>query len=371
MKVVNSIIILLVIFSFSCTKKKYPETIKVNDPIFYIKAKINSVDYAVNVGIDGFGMFPTYAQDTNGVYGFISEIKQVSCLGNCPLSLKIQINDSKVSAPNAPMDVNSALLLRNYNIAIPSQEVQFKSGFNKAVISSYLWDFGDGTTSNQADPLHSYTKKGTYNVCVTIKDFYGCYSTICNTHKIGYADKIAFSRINVTNITKDSVSYTNTISGGSTPFKYLWNFGDGKTSTLTAPSHVYKYSGAYRVALRVIDANNDTSYANYNTVTQPDNSSCAANYTITSIRNPVSDINKALSEIIVTWIDETGKVFKSNTSIQPYLNFFEVVSIEDYENNAQNQPTKKIKVRFNCNVFNNSSIVKIENAEAVICVAYK
>ncbi|KIE46680.1 collagenase family protein [Clostridium argentinense CDC 2741] len=44
-------------------------------------------------------------------------------------------------------------------------------------IVSYLWDFGDGTTSNDPNPTHSYTKAGKYNVKLTITDDKGAYSS--------------------------------------------------------------------------------------------------------------------------------------------------------------------------------------------------
>lgn len=46
---------------------------------------------------------------------------------------------------------------------------------------SYLWDFGDGTTSNAQFPTHVYSQLGTFTLCLTIDDGLGCTDTYCET----------------------------------------------------------------------------------------------------------------------------------------------------------------------------------------------
>jgi FOG: PKD repeat len=45
--------------------------------------------------------------------------------------------------------------------------------------TKYLWNFGDGTTSDLKDPIKVYDKDGTYNVCLTVWNEYGCSDTVC------------------------------------------------------------------------------------------------------------------------------------------------------------------------------------------------
>ena len=56
-----------------------------------------------------------------------------------------------------------------------------------------------------------------------------------------------------------AASFTNTSSGGTKPYKFLWDFGDGDTSTNPAPNHVYAKGGTYKVVLYVLDAGFDTN----------------------------------------------------------------------------------------------------------------
>jgi gliding motility-associated-like protein len=47
--------------------------------------------------------------------------------------------------------------------------------------TKYLWDFGDGTTGTNKDELHIYDKDGTYTVCLTATNEYGCRDTTCKS----------------------------------------------------------------------------------------------------------------------------------------------------------------------------------------------
>ncbi len=59
--------------------------------------------------------------------------------------------------------------------------------------------------------------------------------------------------------TGDDVHFTSDVSGGFTPYNYLWDFGDGKTSVEKSPAHGYADSGNYSVTLKVTD---DRGYTN-------------------------------------------------------------------------------------------------------------
>ena len=50
----------------------------------------------------------------------------------------------------------------------------------------FLWEFGDGTTSNEYNPLHVYSDTGTYNVCLSINTYYGCTDIECKELYVNY-----------------------------------------------------------------------------------------------------------------------------------------------------------------------------------------
>lgn len=358
-------IILLVAFFASCKKKKYPESTTENDQVFYLSATIDNNPIVLSAGSNGYYMYSSYTQNANGVYSLVADLRQSDC-SNCPNSLQVEINDFKVSAINAPVVIDSALVPGSYSISAgPTYSVQFVSSYNKPVLN-YLWNFGDGTSSTQANPIHSYSKAGKYKVNLTVTSTGGCVGSISGEEKVGIAG--CKSSIQLNSVSGNTISLTQNVSG-ATPYNYLWNFGDGSTSTQTNPAHVYSLTGSYPVTLKVTDALGDTSYSKYNVVTQADNSSCAANYSVGLSGVESSPLN--LSKIKIRWIDENGVAYTSDNSSQPLNSSFQITSVKDFENNENGEKTKKIGIKFTCRVYNGSSYKTINNADAVICVSYK
>ncbi len=125
-------------------------------------------------------------------------------------------------------------------------------------ISQWYWDFGDGTSSNAPNPSHVYAATGKYSVVLIVTDDRGCQSTkqIKDFVSIGNKPSPAFSSTNNTACTiPHTVNFTDetNLSGFTGPFEYLWNFGDGTTSTLKNPVKTYNAFGSYDVSLTVID----------------------------------------------------------------------------------------------------------------------
>lgn len=120
---------------------------------------------------------------------------------------------------------------------------------------TYNWNFGDGFFSAATGPSHVYAAPGFYTVSLLATNSAGCASTLSRGSYIRVVN-----RPNVRYRASDSVfcaapgitTLTN-MTTGSSPFVYLWRFGDGTTSTATNPSHTYGASGGYNVTLRVTD----------------------------------------------------------------------------------------------------------------------
>ena len=368
MKILKTLLIpLAALVLLSCEKKEFPESIVVNDPQFYAKFSLNNSPVQLSAGINNYRIYSSYAQDTGGIYRFISEIKPFDCPTNCANSLKIEISDLKKRPNNAGVTMSDAIKLAPYPYSSYLQDVQFLSNYNKQA-QSYLWHFGDGSISQEENPRHVFTKPGFYSVCLTIKGNNGCESSICNNMKIGFPEGACATAIIAESDSNNTVNFTQ-LTKGKAPFTYSWDFGDGKHSSIPNPTHNYAISGSYPVRLTVIDDNKDVSVANYNVVTFNDLSSCSSNFKLSSSSSFPQPMQ--LSEVKVTYIDANGIAFVSDEKLQPSYSKFEIVSLEDFEDNERGEATKKLKVKFNCMVYNGNQSLKIENAEASISVAYK
>lgn len=111
--------------------------------------------------------------------------------------------------------------------------------------TSWIWDFGDGNTSTQQNPTHTYASAGTYTVCLTVSNSVGS-NTSCMTVPVSFAPVANFTSMDLGGGT---INFTdNSINN---PTSWVWDFGDGNTSTLQNPSHTYTAAGTYTVCLTV------------------------------------------------------------------------------------------------------------------------
>lgn len=115
-------------------------------------------------------------------------------------------------------------------------------------IASWFYDFGDGNNSVSQNPNYIYAAAGTYNVSLTVTNINGCDST--------FTMPITVNVMPVANYSVDTVcigtptTFTD-LSTGS-PTTWLWDFGDGSTST-TGPvtTHIYATAGSFITTLSV------------------------------------------------------------------------------------------------------------------------
>ena len=61
------------------------------------------------------------------------------------------------------------------------QSTYYALNYSYGGFITYFWDFGDGNTSTDAFPTHTYTSVGDYEICLTVQDTSGCQSTFCDT----------------------------------------------------------------------------------------------------------------------------------------------------------------------------------------------
>jgi PKD repeat protein len=120
---------------------------------------------------------------------------------------------------------------------------------------SYSWDFGDGSPAVFGPtPCHTYSATGTYTVTMTVTDAAAGTSTD-NHIVISVTDPMTATAMvsRADGFAPFSVFFTSSVQGGTSPFTYRWDFGDGSTSTLVNPNHVYTQPGYYQVKLTVKD----------------------------------------------------------------------------------------------------------------------
>lgn len=140
--------------------------------------------------------------------------------------------------------------------------VAFSSVISPGVSGSVtqLWDFQDGITSASSNPTHTYTTSGTYYPVLSVTNSKGCASTFVSKNAVTvYSNpKVSFSAFPRGFCTPSgSVNFTGSVSSGSGPYTYSWDYGDGGgygVGSLNS-SHNYYTVGNFTVKLKVTDAN--------------------------------------------------------------------------------------------------------------------
>ncbi|MDD3135964.1 MAG: PKD domain-containing protein, partial [Methanoregula sp.] len=120
--------------------------------------------------------------------------------------------------------------------------VQF-TGTSPLAVTAWHWDFGDGTTSTDQNPLHTYTPGGTYTINLTITHGNGTNTLVKKGYISAYALPVAnFTASATSGVTPLSVTFTDQTTGA--PTSWLWEFGDGTTSTEQNPTHIFTTPGS-------------------------------------------------------------------------------------------------------------------------------
>ncbi|MHC1741850.1 MAG: PKD domain-containing protein [Syntrophobacteraceae bacterium] len=155
----------------------------------------------------------------------------------------------KILTKNVPPSTVAA----SFSGSPTSGKAPLKVTFNDTstgAITSRHWDFGDGKTSTQQNPVYTYRKAGNYNVTLTASGPGGT-STVTQT---AYVRAYALPRANFVATPRRGsypldVAFTNKSTGSIETF--AWTFGDGSSSSDPSPTHQYTSAGTFNATLTV------------------------------------------------------------------------------------------------------------------------
>jgi uncharacterized protein (TIGR02145 family) len=121
--------------------------------------------------------------------------------------------------------------------------------------TSWLWTFGDGTTSNLQNPIITYSTAGNYTVSLKATNSFGNNTKTLNITVSEPSNQapIADFTASKTNITKgETIQFTD--KSTNSPTSWLWDFGDGTTSTQQNPLKSFNSVGNYTVTLKATNS---------------------------------------------------------------------------------------------------------------------
>ncbi|MEM9837392.1 MAG: PKD domain-containing protein, partial [Bacteroidota bacterium] len=238
---------------------------------------------------------PTHVYTEAGTYQVTLSIVSDSCTSQAFRTFYIGDQD-----PVNPFDCQAFFFFEqpDTNNLLTYQFIDFTLGEAEA----YLWDFGDGSTSDQPHPFHTFAQPGSYTVTLTIIGSSGCESTIAigvnAGENIWYGDlecrawflPIIFPDSNL-------VYFANFSSYDAET--YFWDFGDGTLSNEYEAQHQYAEPGIYTITLTTTSSNG-----------------CENTYSVTiDLHN--NNFTSSPPFLLLSSIDEAGNVTPPDVTLFP------------------------------------------------------
>ena len=233
----------------------------------------------------------------------------VTTSGGCTDTVKI-IQGIKAAVKPTP---NFSATPTDVCAMLPVQFLDLSTG----VVTNWHWDFGDGNTSTDPNPNHSYEDTGLFTIILIVSNN-GCADTLIITDYIHVKPPIAIFNVASNCSNKYTRTFTDQSIGADS---WSWNFGDGNTSSSQNPVHTYASIGTFTVTLTVVNFSTGCDYTKTSVVTIADEQAmftatlvqlCKNNstsFTATSIQT-----NSAIVNYEWDFDDGTGPISGNNVS---------------------------------------------------------
>lgn len=195
-----------------------------------------------------------YSFEQNPVHVFPEEGEYYTCLTiSAPdSSCYSQMCNLVYVGTNVPPDC------QNDFVALPLGDLSFQfEGFMlNGQMGEFYWDFGDGNTGTGYLVTHTFATQGTYPVCLTTylmnNPADSCIWTTCHEVIAGNGGPgMLQANFEVVQDSTTALLYHFFDTSTGQPAGWLWDFGDGTTSSLQNPTHLYEETGWYQVCLTV------------------------------------------------------------------------------------------------------------------------
>jgi PKD repeat protein len=217
-----------------------------NDP----DGTIASYTWDFGDGTTGTGAAPTHAYGQPGTYTVRLTVRD-SAGQTASTSEVLTVH----AAPPSSFTYSSALPVEHSATTFIATSLMSDP---VTAITSFQWDFGDGTGASGATAVHAYAREGTYTVTLTATDALGLTST--TTERVAVADAAPVAGIAVRRQSGRSVTLTGAPSHDADDaiVSYFWHFG-GAAAVGRTVTHTFAKAGLHRVSLTVKDSYGETA----------------------------------------------------------------------------------------------------------------
>jgi gliding motility-associated-like protein len=166
--------------------------------------------------------------------------------------LTLKLEDSWGCVDSVRKEILAVTLVPSFTsdtLSCTDKGVRFIVDADPTFLNAFKWTFGDGQTSEEKTPLHTFDSQGVFDVCAELFDSRGCSKTICKPKAVTIKNPVANFTANPTSAPCPPLlsNFTNLSTNAQT---YTWDFGDNSGLSYTdMPAHVYSVPGSFDVTL--------------------------------------------------------------------------------------------------------------------------
>ena len=242
-------------------------------PIFMNEGQVFDVEFIAQgqiyypAGLDFNGAVPGRANYwvSTGFGGYYDNLANYPAYANSAWQIRAE-GTAGGSTPNQPP---VATIQTSTNTAPVNEPITFNASNSRdpdGSITSYLWNFGDGTQDTRQVVSKAYALPGTYTATLTVQDDDGATSNASVTIQVFRNNQQPVAVIQVDKLQAE-IDETITFDGSDSSdpdgsiAQYAWNFGDGTTGNGPLVSNAFAQAGTYTTSLTVTDNEGATGLA--------------------------------------------------------------------------------------------------------------
>jgi len=183
-------------------------------------------------------------------------------------------NDNTDLSVDEPDLTNAIVKFAEVRPGCMPYEVKFVNVSNVGVDVSYFWDFGDGTTSDEREPIHTFMETGVYCVTLTVSFYDG------KEMELNFTERVIVYPLPVIEESTEFIADFEVfdVSSSCNPNEVMfinksqnfaalhWDFGDGFVTSEIEPIHLFLKAGSYNVTLTVFNEDGSSSISITKTV---------------------------------------------------------------------------------------------------------
>lgn len=224
-----------------------------NQPVVFTEQPQNPVGTVVEWNWNFGDLTPIVTATTNA-----AQSHTYAAAGNYTATLQVKNATGCTSVAFSKQVVisNAPTVDFSFTNSCQNNPVNFTSITNAGSGASYLWTFGDATTSTATNPVKTYTSGTSFLVTLQITSFFGCSSSITKTITLTTKPITPSFTAPATGCINQTITFTDQPTNpAGTITQWIWNFGDGSpvvtAVTNVAQTHTYTTIGTYTVTILV------------------------------------------------------------------------------------------------------------------------